>query len=101
MMVLSGIALESPAGLLQKFRRHAEIHLRMADVNMPQVDGQKRQQPLHIGPLLIPRRHAMHGERVTQVVNPGLLGAVCSANPGTVAENAEVVLERIRFHRVA
>jgi len=59
---LPGIAFESLAGFLKKFRRHAQVHLRVPQMDMAQVNRQWMQESLHVGALLIPRRETVNRE---------------------------------------
>ena len=54
------------------------------------------QEPLHVGTLLIPGGEAVNGERMSQVVNPGLLACVSSMDACAIARKLEVSLERQR-----
>jgi hypothetical protein len=62
--LLPGIALEALAGLAKKLGRHAEVHLRMLQLDMPQIGRQVMQQSLHVGTLLIPGDETVNGERM-------------------------------------
>src|SRR5271163_2548081 len=71
----------------------------MPDMDMAQVDGQMLEESLDVGALPIPGRQAVNGESMTQVVQPRLfMGPIGPADSGAVAEDSEVVLERVRFH---
>ena len=48
------IPLEERTGLLQQFRRHGQVNLRVRQAGMPKVNGEVIHQPLHVGPLTIP-----------------------------------------------
>ncbi len=89
MSLLLYVVLESLGRFLQKFRRHAEIDLRVPNMDMAQIDRQQVQQSLYIRPLLIPRRQTMDCKCVTQIVNSRLLSRVRAANPRRVAQNLE------------
>jgi hypothetical protein len=52
--LLSGIALEALAGFTEKLRRHAQVHLRVPQMDMAQVYRQVMEEPLHVCALLIP-----------------------------------------------
>jgi hypothetical protein len=52
--LLSGIALEALAGFPKKLGRHAQVHLRVPQFDMAQIDRQLMQEPLYVGALLIP-----------------------------------------------
>jgi len=83
--LLPGIALEALAGLTKKLGRHAQVHLRVPQVDVTEVNRQMRQEPLYVGTLLIPGGETMNGERMAQVVNSRLLSCIRSADTGTIA----------------
>jgi hypothetical protein len=63
--LLPGIALEALAGLTKKLGRHTQVHLRVPQLAVAQIDRQLVQESLDVGTLLIPRGEAMNGERMT------------------------------------
>jgi hypothetical protein len=63
--LLPGIALEALAGFTKKLGRHAQVHLRMPQMDMAEVDRQVMQKPLHVGTLLVPGGETVNCERVT------------------------------------
>ena len=58
---LSGIALEALAGFTKKLGGHAQVDLRMPQLDVAQIDRQVMQEPLHVGTLLIPVRKVRNG----------------------------------------
>jgi len=66
---LSGIALEALAGLTKKLGGHAQVHLRVPQVDVTEVNRQMMQEPLYVGTLLIPGGETVNGERMPKVVN--------------------------------
>ena len=70
--LLPGIALEALAGFTKKLGRHAQVHLRMLQLDVTQIDRQVMQEPLYVGTLLIPGGETVNGERMAQVVNSWL-----------------------------
>jgi len=62
--------VETPAGAFQKFRGGLQIHLCASDGAMSHVGGQQREFCTQVYPLPIPRQKAVHGKRVTQVMDP-------------------------------
>jgi hypothetical protein len=63
--LLPDVALEAEVGLVQKFGRHTEIHLRVPEMDVAEVDRQMMNQPLYIRALPIPGRETVNRERVT------------------------------------
>jgi hypothetical protein len=63
--LLPGIALEAPTGLTKKLGRHAQIHLRVPQVDVTEVNRQVMQEPLYVGTLPIPGGETVNGERMT------------------------------------
>ena len=83
---------------MEKFRRHARVHLRVPQTDMAEIDRQVMQESWHVGALLIPRRKTVNGECMTKVMNPRLLARVVgSTDPCIIAQNAKDVLECIRL----
>jgi hypothetical protein len=62
--LLPGITLEALAGFTKKLRGHAQVHLRVPQMAVAQIDREVMQKPLHIGTLLIPSGEAVDGKRV-------------------------------------
>jgi hypothetical protein len=52
--LLPGIALEALAGLTKKLGSHAQVHLRIPQTDVAQIDRQLMQESLHVGALLVP-----------------------------------------------
>ena len=85
--LLSGIALEALAGLTKKLGRHAQVHLRVPQMDVAQIDRQVMQEPLYVGTLLIPGGETVNGERMPQVVNSRLL--TCRQSDGCLRDCTE------------
>src|SRR5271154_4221813 len=55
--------------LVQKILRHGDVHERRMDIAVPEIGREERQLVLRIDAGAIPFEHAVHHERVTQVMN--------------------------------
>ena len=64
------VVLKAEAGPFQQLRRHGQVVLRTAQIFMPKVGSQLRQQTLHIGTVAIPCDHPVNGCGVTKIVQP-------------------------------
>jgi hypothetical protein len=62
--LLPGIALEALAGLTKKLGRHAQVHLRVPQTAVAQIDRQLVEESLYVGPLLIPGGETVNSERM-------------------------------------
>jgi hypothetical protein len=62
--LLPGVALEALAGFTKKVGRHAQVHLRVTQVDVAQIDRQGVEESLHVDALLVPGSKAVNGERM-------------------------------------
>jgi len=64
--LLPGIAFKALAGFMKKLGRHAQVHLRVPQVDMAEINRQVMHKSLYIGACLIPRRESMDSEGVAE-----------------------------------
>jgi hypothetical protein len=93
--LLLGVPIEPVVGFMKKLWGHAQVHLRVPQMNMTEIDRQVMKESLHISTLLVPGSEAVNGGRMAQVVNTRLLAYIRSADTGMIAQDTESVLERI------
>src|SRR6266516_193507 len=63
------VGAKTLASLFQQLRRSLEVDFRAGDGAVPQISREQWKFGREIGTLPIPRQEAMHGERVTQVMD--------------------------------
>src|ERR1700676_341757 len=74
------VSFKTAAGFLQKVRRHAQGDLRRPDMDMAKINGEQREQTLHIRALSVPRDEPVNGEAVPEIVYPWLMArTICTA----------------------
>ena len=67
-------------------------------MDVPKVNGQLRQESLHILVSPVPSGDAMDGRGVSKIMETGLIsGAIVSSNSSFLADPAECGLDRILF----
>jgi hypothetical protein len=62
------ISFKTRAGFAHQFRRHREVALRGAQVGVPEISRQSRQEPLHIRASSIPGHNSVNTARVSDIV---------------------------------
>jgi hypothetical protein len=60
----AGVPLKALASLLEKLRCQGQIHLRIGQVGMSEVDREVINEPLYVGPLSIPFGQSVDREAV-------------------------------------
>jgi hypothetical protein len=60
--LLPGIAFKSLAGFMKKLGGHAQVHLRVPQMDMAEINRQVMHESLYVGALLIPRRETVDSE---------------------------------------
>jgi hypothetical protein len=83
---LPNVAFEAQRCFYQQFRSHCQIDLSTGEINMPEVCGEPRQQTLNVQSISIPSNHAVHRERVPQIVNPWLPPTLCRPDTNMMSE---------------
>ena len=67
-------------------------------MDMTKINGQQREQALHIRALSVPGDEPMNGEAVPKIVYPWLMArTIGTAKVDPVAQCSVVVLKRVRF----
>ena len=64
MVLPTCVPLEDRTGLLEQFRRHGQVDLRVRQSDVPKVNGEVVHQSLHISPLAVPCRQTVHRKGV-------------------------------------
>jgi hypothetical protein len=64
------IVLEAEAGQFQQLWRHAQVMLSAAQILMPEVGNELRQQALYVRTVPIPCDDPVNGGGVTKIVQP-------------------------------
>src|ERR1035441_5825258 len=60
--LLPGIAFEALTGFMKKLGRHAQVHLRVPQMDMAEINRQVMHESLYVGAFLIPRRETVDSE---------------------------------------
>ena len=72
MVLPEGVPLKARVGLPQKVRRHGQVDLRADQADMPEVNGEVINKPLHVRSLPVPFRQPMDGKGVPKIMHPRL-----------------------------
>src|SRR5438094_6408908 len=88
------VLLEALAGFRQEFRCHREIDRGSRQICMSQINGQMRQQSLHLSALSVPCDETVNRESMAQIMNPRLVASAISAmDANMLSDPTEVSLE--------
>jgi len=83
------VPLEECTSLLQQFRCHCQVDLRVRHADVPKVDRKVIDQPLHVGPLTVPRRQAVDRKSVPKIVQSRLLARPVSPKGETTVQTKD------------
>src|SRR5579859_490589 len=97
---LQSVLLEALAGFRQEFRCHRQINRGSCQICMAQINGQMRQQSLHLSALPVPCDETVNRESMAQIMDPRLIGCPANAmDADMLSDPTEVSLEGGHINR--